>query len=136
MEYDFRVRHGFSLFVHLFRSTFFAFAILMLALPMQAQIQEGQITGLVTDASGAVIRGANVKAVALATNQEYAAITGSNGEFVMGSVPFGFYKVSVSAKGFSTTVFARVQVNVSQTSTVNAKLNVASVGTEIGRAHV
>src|SRR5438105_15692811 len=104
MEYDFRVRHGFSRFVQLFRTSLFVFAILMLALPMQAQIQEGQITGLVTDASGAVIPGASVKAVDLATNQEYTATSASNGEFVIGSVRFGFYKVSVAAKGFSTTV--------------------------------
>src|SRR5438270_602541 len=131
MEYDFRARHGFSRFVQLFRTPLFAFAILMLALPMQAQIQNGQITGLVTDASGAVIPGASIKAVDLATNQEYNATSESNGEFVIGSVPFGFYKVSVSAKGFSTTQFARVQVNVSQVSTVNAKLTVVAVRNEV-----
>src|SRR5260370_5817757 len=49
----------------------------------------------------------------------------------MDQLPFGFYHVTVEAKGFSTAVVDRVQVNVSQVSHVNVKLTLASVGAEV-----
>lgn len=97
----------------------------------QAQILTGSITGEVVDATGAAIPGALAKAVDLATNHEYTATTNANGEFTIEQVPFGFYHVTVQAKGFSTAIVDRVQVNVSEVSHLNLKLAVASIGEAI-----
>ena len=97
----------------------------------QAQILTGSITGEVVDASGAAIPGALAKAVDLATNHEYTATTNANGEFTIEQVPFGFYHVTLQAKGFSTAIVDRVQVNVSEVSHLNLKLAVASIGEAI-----
>src|SRR5260370_36902130 len=97
--------------------------VLLLAVTAtRGQILSGKIPGQVVDQSGAAIPGGRAKAVDLATNHEYTAPTGDNGEFVMDQLPFGFYHVTVEAKGFSTAVVDRVQVNVSQVSHVNVKL--------------
>lgn len=97
----------------------------------QGQVLTGKITGTVTDPTSAVIPGANAIAMDLATSHEYKAITDNNGMFVIDQVPYGFYRVTVQATGFTPAVMQRVQVNVSQLSHVNVKLEVASVGTEV-----
>src|SRR6266436_10147586 len=106
--------------------------VLLLAVTVaRGQILSGKITGLVVDQSGAAIPGAHAKAVDLATSHEYTALTEDSGEFVIDQVPFGFYHVTVEAKGFSTAVVDRVQVNVSQVSHVNVKLTLATVGANV-----
>jgi len=92
------------------------------------QILTGSITGQVVDGTGAAIPGALARAVDLATSHEYTAVTNDNGEFAIEQVPFGYYHVTVQAKGFSTAVVDRVQVNVSQESHLNLKLGVAAMG--------
>lgn len=94
----------------------------------QAQILTGSITGQVVDTTGAAIPGAVARAVDLATSHEYKAVTNENGEFTIEQVPFGFYHVTVQAKGFSSAVVDRVQVDVSQVSHLNLKLGVAAMG--------
>src|SRR5690348_16459659 len=97
----------------------------------QGQILSGSITGEVVDAAGAAIPGALARVVDLATNHEYTAVTNDNGEFAIEQLPFGYYHVTVQAKGFSTAVVERVQVNVSQVSHLNLKLTVAAMGETI-----
>src|SRR3989441_4643301 len=119
------------LYAHLFRTLVCLVVLLLVVTVTQGQILTGQITGSVADPSGAVIPGASARAVDLATNHEYTATTDSNGEFVIDQLPFGFYRVTVQAKGFATAVWGRVQVNVSQVSHVNVRLTVAALGTEV-----
>jgi hypothetical protein len=95
------------------------------------QILTGKITGTVTDPTGAAVAGASASAVDLATSHEYKGTTDSGGAFVIDQVPYGFYRVTVQAAGFSPVTVDHVQVNVSQLSHVNVKLAVASVGTEV-----
>src|SRR5260370_26523272 len=109
----------------------FLVVLLLAGTVAQGQILSGKITGLVVDQSGAAIPGARAKAVDLATNHEYTAITEDNGEFVMDQLPFGFYHVTVQANGFSTAVVDRVQVNVSQVSHVSVKLTLATLGADV-----
>ena len=69
--------------------------------------QTGGITGKITDVFGAVIAGAEIKAVIsssdrAATSQAFRAISNNNGEFTIPSLPFGSYEVEVKAPGFKT----------------------------------
>src|SRR5205085_11291515 len=82
----------------------------------------GQITGTVEDAAGAVVPGASVTVTNIATSLQRQATTGGEGEFAVPLLPPGKYKVEVSAKGFKTVVVAELDVNVTQTATVNLKL--------------
>ena len=103
------------------------FMSLLLAASITAQITTGTISGIVSDPTGAVVPGAAVTATNLATNVDYAAVTNkADGAFAITALPYGFYRVKVSARGFSSAVFENVQVNVGQGSTVNAKLAVGS----------
>jgi hypothetical protein len=86
------------------------------------QAATGQITGTIEDAAGAVVPGAAVTVTNLSTNARREDSTGEGGEFAFLSLPPGKYKVEVAAKGFKRVVVEELDVNVTQTSTVNLKL--------------
>lgn len=91
----------------------------------------GAITGTVTDPSGAVVSDAAVKAVNIATNLEVAAITKSNGSFVIPDLPAGTYRVTVTKDGFKTETHTQILVSGNRTTTVDTSLAVGSIGTTV-----
>lgn len=85
----------------------------------------GDITGLVTDPSGAVLPGATVSLRSLSTGTTSTATTGSNGTYRFSLLLPGQYSVSVTAKGFQTSTMT-VPVRVGQATTANLSLKVGA----------
>src|SRR5579864_8333149 len=67
-----------------------------------AQSSNGQITGLVTDSTGAAVEGAKVSALNNATSVTYNGTTNSAGVYVLPQLIPGSYRVSMSKEGFAT----------------------------------
>ncbi len=67
-----------------------------------AQSSNGQITGLVTDSSGAAIEGAKITATNTATGVSYNGTTNGAGVYVLPQLVPGPYKVTLSRDGFAT----------------------------------
>ena len=65
-----------------------------------AQTSNAQISGLVTDSSGAVVPGAEITAQNTATNVPYTAVSNGAGIYVLQELLPGPYMVTVSAPGF------------------------------------
>ena len=84
---------------------------------VQAQTSAGTIAGVVTDASGAVVANAEVKATNEATGQAWTAVSSSVGEFRLQNLPPGSYAMEVSAKGFQ--VYRTDKINVSSEAVTN-----------------
>lgn len=101
-------------------------AVFIAQLAIQAQTT-GSISGTVTDPNGAVVAGATVK-VKGEGGQEFTAVTSGNGTFRVPSVQNGIYVVSVTASGFKTANITNVKVDVGTPVTVDAKLEIGSVG--------
>jgi hypothetical protein len=104
--------------------SFVALAVLLTCLMVPrlfAQTDTGTITGTATDATGAVIPGANVLATNTGTGQKLTATTGGTGEFKILAVPRGDYTVAISAKGFAPQS-ANVTITVTATQEVLFKL--------------
>jgi hypothetical protein len=97
--------------------------ILLFAVSLRAQITTGDITGTVTDQSGAAVAGATVSAVCPQTNQSRSVTSGSAGEYQLSGMAICVYKVSVSLQGFKTTA-RDVTVTVAQTTKADFKLQV------------
>src|SRR5438477_4652383 len=95
---------SFGIFV-LLLTLVFSFSV-----PGYAQTFRGAINGNVTDPSGAVVAGANVKATNEATGIALSTVTTSGGSFAFQDIPLGTYKVSVAAPGFSAYTVDKVQV--------------------------
>lgn len=68
------------------------------------QAPTGQISGSVTDPSGAVIAGAEVTAANEATNIRRTTTTNEDGIFNLPALPPGIYTLQIDAKGFPRQV--------------------------------
>ena len=101
-------------------------ALLCLASPAFAQGDRGAITGLITDAAGAVVPNVEVVATHLETNTTFRASSTSVGAYRLPYLPPGTYKVTASLKGFKNVVVEQVVVAVAAVVTADLKLEVGS----------
>jgi hypothetical protein len=92
-----------------------------------AQVDTGSITGVVTDPSGAVVSGAQVKLTNEGTGAELTTTAGSDGNYKFSPVRIGIYSVAASFQGFQTTTQRNVTVNVSSNVVVNLALRTGQV---------
>jgi Carboxypeptidase regulatory-like domain len=79
-------------------------ALVLTATGLRAQGDRGIITGIVKDATGAVVPGVRVTAIHLATNANYKASTTAAGDFTVPDLPVGNYQLRVESTGFKTEV--------------------------------
>ena len=108
-----------------------AFAALLLAGVVHAQTFRGAINGTVTDPSGALVAGANVKATNTATNVTLSTVTTTDGQFAFQDIPLGTYTLNVSAAGFSAVSVGNVPVTAGAVYTVPVKLRMGQQATTV-----
>lgn len=81
-----------------------AAAVLFCISPASAQLSgKGEIKGIVTDPSGAVVSGAVVTATSTTRNIKVTRTTTSSGDYDLSPLDPGSYTVVVTAQGFQTT---------------------------------
>ena len=110
------------------------FAALMLALVPSVLGQTastGALTGTITDPSGAVVPNAVVTATNVATEQSRTATSGSNGAYRFALLPPGTYRVRFEAQGFRTVEIPSVTVVITETQTLNRKLEIGVASEEV-----
>jgi len=93
-------------------------------------LSPGQLGGMVIDASGAVIPGAQVEVQNTATRATWNASTTADGRWFLLGIPSGVYQISASAPGFQTTRQA-VSYNAANPAAYRLALNVGSVSEQI-----
>ena len=104
----------------------FGFCLLALSIFSNAQsIISGDVTGTVTDATGASIPGATVTLTNASTNAAQTVTTNADGTYRFAFVPPGTYRISVSATGFQSQQHPGVSVSAGQPTPVNVQLAVA-----------
>jgi hypothetical protein len=86
------------------------------------------LSGTVTDPTGAVLPNADVKVHSLATGSDRMIKTDGAGLYVVPSLQPGDYQVQASAPGFSPYTVQKVTLDVAQSVTVNMKLSISSAG--------
>src|SRR6266581_8033353 len=86
------------------------------------QVDQGSVSGIVQDASGAVIPNAKVTLLNKDQGLSLETTTKTSGEYIFTPVRIGNYSLSVTAPGFSTTTQENLQVSVQQHLTVNVEL--------------
>jgi hypothetical protein len=87
-----------------------------------AQTVTGDIGGVVTDSTGALVAGAKVTATNVATNLSTTATSNREGVYSIRFLPIGTYKVTIQAKGFGSQAFGPFLLEVAQVAAINAKL--------------
>ncbi len=87
-----------------------------------AQIDEGSITGTVTDQTGAVIPNAQVTLLNTDVNLSLTTVTDAAGGYTFSPVRIGHYTVSATAPGFATTTQTSLIVTVMKNLEANITL--------------
>jgi outer membrane receptor protein involved in Fe transport len=93
----------------------------------QAQNASGQITGTVADVNGARVPGASVTITSANTGFQRQAVTNEEGNFAVQLLPPGRYRAEITAQGFRSTVVENVDVNITQTTTLDVKMEAGGV---------
>src|SRR5258708_2258849 len=105
--------------------------LLNLIVPVFGQETTGSIAGLVSDATGAVVPGAQVTVVNVGTNATYKTATNQAGNFTLRSIPVGNYKLMVEASGFKRYEVTNVVTQVNEVSRVDVTMAVGAVSESV-----
>ncbi len=95
------------------------------------QVDRAVLEGTVTDPSGGVIVGADVKVVAADTGLSQEQKTNSRGYYRFPGLAIGAYTVTVSNTGFTTKVIEDTILRVGQTRTLDVQLAVGATTEQI-----
>jgi outer membrane receptor for ferrienterochelin and colicin len=95
-----------------------------------AQTETGQITGTVTDPTGAVVPNATVTVRNVNTGATRTTTTGNSGVYVVPNLLPGTYQVTIEATGFTSSQ-RQVTVNVGSRVGSDFSLTVGTTGTTI-----
>jgi hypothetical protein len=90
----------------------------------------GDISGTVTDNTGAAVPGATVTVLNVDTGVSKTLVTNDSGVYDTSSIVAGTYKITFAKMGFSTLVRPSITIIVGNT-TVNAQLSVGAVTQEV-----
>lgn len=90
-----------------------------------------QIQGIVQDASGAPVPGAQVKATQTDTGVSRVVDSENDGVYVLPNLPVGPYRLEVSKSGFSTYIQTGIVLQVATNPTVDIALKVGAVNEQI-----
>jgi hypothetical protein len=102
-------------------------AAALIAIPAGAQTLYGNIVGIVKDAQGLVLPGANVVIINTGTNLKREGVTDAQGAFTFVNVLAGQYDVRISLQGFREAVRTGVPVTVGQVSRVDTTLEIGGM---------
>src|SRR6185437_1929199 len=96
-----------------------------------AQVDQGTITGVVQDSTGAAIPDASITLTNTDTGLVFQGKSDSSGVYVFSPIKIGNYKVSADHEGFSTTNQQNVHLDVQQRLAVNIVLQTGAVNTVV-----
>jgi len=114
-----------------FRVLVVALGVLLVAGPAAAQITRGAISGIVRDATGAVVPGASVTVTSLDTNQARTAVSDSQGFYRVAALEPGRYSVRTELAGFTTVENLDVPIRTASEVTLDVDLKVGGLGEAI-----
>jgi hypothetical protein len=98
------------------------FVLLVQTQTVFGQVDQGSVSGVVQDASGAVVPNAKVTLLNKDQGLSLETTTQANGDYIFTPVRIGNYSLSVTAPGFSTTTQENLKVDLAQHLQVNIQL--------------
>jgi hypothetical protein len=114
---------------HLLISSLLGLAIA--AMPALGQTStSGDVTGVLTDATGAAIPGAQITVTNTATGETKATKSSQQGDYRVSLLSPGTYKISATAPGFATTQTS-VVISAGTVAEDNIKLSIGNQGTTV-----
>jgi hypothetical protein len=109
-------------------------SIFVMARLCSAQSSQANLSGLVSDAQGAVVVGAQVSIVNTATASATTVTTNDSGLYAIRALPIGRYTLSVEKPGFKKLVRTNLALSTGQSLELNLVLDVGAVTESINVA--
>ena len=97
------------------------------AAPALAQIDQGRLTGTVTDSQGGVLPGVTVTAKSPALIGTRSVVSEADGKYSLPALPSGEYEVTFELGGFQSFTRGNLKLGLGQILTVDAQLRVAAL---------
>ena len=88
--------------------------LLMAGVCAFAQMNTGEVGGIVRDPQGAVVLGAPIEAVETGTQLKYSTKTNEAGEYLLAQLPVGNYELKVTAQGFKQSVQKNIELHAGE----------------------
>ncbi|MPZ21228.1 MAG: hypothetical protein GEV06_25520 [Luteitalea sp.] len=98
-----------------------------LIVPLHAQTPSGEITGVVTDATGSAVPGVTITLTNQATNAVRVALTNTSGIYVVPAIPPGLYTLKAELSGFQTVERRDIEVQVGSSSRIPVTLELGEL---------
>jgi hypothetical protein len=100
--------------------------VVLIALSLSAQTPSATVTGRVTDATGAVAPGTQIKITSLSTNIARSTNANESGDFTVPYLNPGRYSLEASAQGFRLYKLAEFELAVDQVQRINVPLEIGA----------
>jgi outer membrane receptor protein involved in Fe transport len=97
----------------------------------QSRATSGDLTGVITDESQAVLPGVTITAIQVDTNFERVVVSEADGRFDVPALPPGTYRVRAELPGFSPRVFDGVELRLGSRISLDITLQLAGVQEQI-----
>ena len=95
---------------------------------LNAQVRStGVIAGTVSDPSGAIVPGAQLKLTDLASGAAQSVAANKEGGFLFANLRPGSYRLAASSAGFQTSVYDSVIVDAARTTNLAVQLKVGEL---------
>jgi hypothetical protein len=107
------------------------FGCVVFCLHADAQVSEARLTGVVTDASGAIVPGAQISISNASTGTTRDLISNQSGLYNAPGLPAGNYTVKISAPGFDTEVRNGVVLTTGAEQVLNITLKIGNVTQQV-----
>jgi hypothetical protein len=104
-----------------------ALCLLLTTAVASAQLSTAQLSGRVTDESGAVLPGVTITVTQTDTGFTRSDVTDASGSYVLSNLPTGPYRLEVSLAGFRTYVQTGIVLQVAASPVLNAVLSVGAL---------
>lgn len=101
--------------------------MLAASLRVSAQAVTGAILGTISDASGARVPGATVKAINSLTGVSHTTKADAQGDYIFPALPVGQYRIEADVAGFRRFVRQGVSLSVNQNARVDVALQLGQV---------
>src|SRR5437764_4068783 len=97
------------------------------AVPLYGQTPSGEISGVITDASGSVLPGVTITLINVATNAQRVVQTNEAGQYVMPALQPGVYSLKAELSGFRAIERASLEVQVGSAIRVPLTLEIGAL---------
>src|SRR5215510_6447418 len=103
------------------------FLVILFTFNLAAQAPTGDISGVVSDPSGALVPGVMVELTNPATNAIRTALTNEAGLYVLRAIPPGLYNLKAELSGFRAVERKNIEVQVGSANRIDVTLEIGEV---------